>query len=76
MKTCCFWYKRLYNPFTQKLGLEAQFESSYDKIDTKYDRTTNTNIKEGSIFGNGQVEEPGVETVDLPGDYATQGFVS
>ena len=25
VKTGCFWSKRLYNPFTQKLGLEIQF---------------------------------------------------
>ena len=34
-----FWSKRLYNPFTQKLVLEAQFGSSDDESDTKYDRT-------------------------------------
>ena len=35
VKTGCFWSKRLYNPFTQNLGLEVQFESSDEKIDTK-----------------------------------------
>ena len=45
LKAVYFWSKRLYNPFTQKLGLEGQFESSDDKSDTKYDGTTNTNTK-------------------------------
>ena len=51
----CLWYKRLYNPFTQKLDLEEQFESSDDKIHTKDDSTKNTNIKEGGNIGNGKV---------------------
>ena len=76
VKTCCFWSKRLYNPFTPKLGLEAKFEISDDKRDTKYNRTTNTNIKEGISCGNGQVSDPDVENVDIPGDDAPQGFVS
>ena len=50
----------LYNPFTQKLGLEAQFESSDDESDAKDDRTTNTNIKEGGNYGNEQVGEPDI----------------
>ena len=41
----CVWSESLCNPFTQKLGLEAQFEIIDDKIDTEYDRTKNTNIK-------------------------------
>ena len=45
VKTGCFWSKRLYNNFYQKIGLEAHFESSDDEIDTKDDRTTNTNIR-------------------------------
>ena len=68
VKTGCFWYKRLYNPFTQNIGLEAQFERSYGESDTKDDRTKNTNIKEGGNYGNGQVANPDVETVDLTGD--------
>ena len=45
MDTYCFWSKRLYNPFTQNLGLEMKFESNDEEIDTKDDRTTNTNIE-------------------------------
>ena len=32
MKTGYFWSKRLYNPFTQKLGLEVHFEISDGKV--------------------------------------------
>ena len=53
-----------------------QFESSDGESDTKDDRTNNTNIKEGGNGCNGQVEKPDVETVDLPGDDAPQGFLS
>ena len=70
------WSNRLYNNFSHKLALEIQFESSDDEIDTKDDRTKITNIKEGSNDGNGQVEEPYVETINLPGYDAPQGFVS
>ena len=76
MKTGCFWSKRLYNPCTYNLGPEAQFKISDDESDTKDDRTINTNIKEGGNYGNGQVNEPDVETVNLPGDDAPQGFLS
>ena len=76
VKTCCFWSNRLYNPFTHKLGLEAQFEISDDESDTKDDRTTNTNIKEGVNYGNGQVAKLDVKTVDLSGGDALQGFLS
>ena len=76
VNTNCFWFKRLYNPFNQGLVLEEQFEISDNESDTKDDRTNNTNIKEGGNDGNGQVEKPDVETVDLPGDDAPQGFVS
>ena len=31
----CFWSIRLYNPFTQNIGLEVQFESSDEKSDTE-----------------------------------------
>ena len=75
VNTGCFWYKSLNNTFTQKLGPEAQIESSGDKSDTKDDRTTNTNIKEVGNDGNVQVDDPDVETVYLPGDDAPQGFV-
>ena len=71
-----FLSKRLYNPFTQELGLEMIFESSDDESDTKDDKTTNNNIKEGGNAGNGQVAKPDVETVDIPGDNTLQGFVS
>ena len=74
--TGCVWSKRLYNLFTQKLGLEVQFKSSDGKSDTKYDRTINTNIKEVDNDCNGQVAKSNMETVDLPGDYAPQGFLS
>ena len=50
--------------------------SLVDDSDTKYDRTTNTNIKEGDDDGNGQVAEPDVKTVDLPVDDAPQGFLT
>ena len=46
------------------------------KHDTKDDRTKNTNIKYGGKYGNGQVPEPDVKTVDIPGNDAPQGFVS
>ena len=52
--------KRLYNPFTQKFVLEAQFESSDGESDTKEDRTTKNIIKEGGNDGNVQVEETDV----------------
>ena len=45
VKTVCFYSKRLYDPFTQNLVLEAQFESSDDESYTKDDNTTNLNIK-------------------------------
>ena len=76
LKTGCFWSRRLYNPFTQKLGLEMQFEGSADKSDIKDDSTKNTNIKEGSNDDNEQVSETDVETVDISGDDALQAFVS
>ena len=76
MKTGIFWSKRFYNPFTQKLGLEAQFEISDGKSDTKDDRATNTNIKEGSIDYNGKVVKPHVNCFDIPGGAAPQGFLS
>ena len=76
MDTYCFWSKRLYNPFTKNIGLEVQFESRDDGSDTKDDRTTNTNIKEGGNYGNGQVAGPDVETTDLQEEDALQGFVS
>ena len=41
VNTGCFWSNSLYNPFTQRLGLEAQFESG----DTKDDSTKNKNNK-------------------------------
>ena len=76
VKTWCFWLKRLYNTCTHNIFVEAQFEISDDESDTEYDRTKKNNIKEGGNTGNGQVAEPGIETVDLPGDDASQGFVS
>ena len=30
-----FWSKRIYNTFTQKIGLEVNFESSDEKSDTE-----------------------------------------
>ena len=45
MQTGCFLSKRIYNLFNQNIGLEAQFERSDDKSDTKDDKTKNTNIK-------------------------------
>ena len=68
--------KSLYNIFSQNIGLEAQFERSDDKSDTKDNSTTNTNIKEGGNDGNGQVANPYVETIDLTWDDAPQGFLS
>ena len=76
MKTGLFWSKSLYNLFSQYLGLEAQFERSDDKSDTEDDSIINKNIKEGGNYGNGQVSNTDVETVDLPRDDATQGFLS
>ena len=66
MKTGLFWSKSLYNLFSQYLGLEAQFERSDDKSNTKYDKTTKTYIKEGGNYGNGKLGEPDLETVDPP----------
>ena len=71
-----FWSKRLYNPFIQKFGLKEQFESSDYKSGTKDYRTKNTNIKEVSNYGNGQVAYLDVETFDITGDDALQCFVS
>ena len=76
MKTGCFWSKRLYNPCTYNLGPEAQFKISDDESDTKDDRTTNTNFNEGVNYVNGKVFNTDVETVNLPGYDAPQGFVS
>ena len=53
----------------------SAFEISDGKIDTKYDRTKNTNLRYGGNVGNGQVDDSDVETVDLPGYMALQGFV-
>ena len=69
-------FKCLHNPFTQKLGLEAQFEIINYESDTKDYSTKNNNIKEGDNYGSWKVEGPGVEMVDLPGDVAPQGFAS
>ena len=60
VKTCCFWSNRLYNTFTQKPGLESQFEINDEKCDIKYDRTTKTNIKKGSDNVNEQVSKTAV----------------
>ena len=68
MKTGYFWSTILYKTFTQNLVLEAQFEISDDESHTKYDSTKKTNIKEGGNYGNVQVSNTDVETVDLPGD--------
>ena len=76
LKAGWFWSKRLYNPFAHNLGLEAQFECSDDKSDTKYDSTTNTNIKECVNDGNGKVVDTSLEAFVLPGYHALQGFVS
>ena len=65
VKTGCFWSKRLYNTFTQKFGLEMQFESSEDESDTKDDKTTNNNIKEGVNDGNGKVAESDIDAVTI-----------
>ena len=46
-----------------------------EKSDTKHDRNNNINIKEGGNDGNGQVDKPDVETVDITGDDVPQGFV-
>ena len=35
--------------------MEGKFKISYDKSDTKYDKTKNTNIKKGADDGNGKV---------------------
>ena len=72
--TGCVWSKRLYNLFTQKLGLEVQFKSSDYESDTKNDSTTNTNIKEDVNNGNAKVDDPDVKTVVLTGDVVPQGF--
>ena len=53
-----------------------QFESSDDENDKNYDKTTNTNIKQGGNDGNVQVAEPDVETVDNNRDDAPQVFLS
>ena len=53
VKAGFFWSEHIYNTSTQILGLEENFEKHYDKIDTKYNRTKNTNIKEGSNYVNG-----------------------
>ena len=76
VKTSCFWFEHLYNPFTQKIGLEVHFERSGEESDTKYDKTKNTNIKEDNNDVNGQVRDPDVETADLPGDDSPKVFVS
>ena len=76
VKTGGFWSNRLYNSFTQKLVLESRFESSASKSDTKDDGTKNTNIKKGGNYGNGQLSKIDVETVDISGDDASQGFLS
>ena len=67
VKTGYFWSKHFYNTFTNKLGPEAHFEGSDNKIDSKYDSTTNTNIKECGNDVNGQVDEPDVDFFNLPG---------
>ena len=69
-------FKCLHNPFTQKLGLEAQFEIINYESDTKDYSTKNNNIKEGDNYGNGQVANPDLETVDLPGYDEPQVFFS
>ena len=74
MKTGCFWSNSLYNPFTHKLGLEAQLEISDENSDAEDDRTKNTTIEEGGNYGNGKVADPDVETVDLTGYVAPRGF--
>ena len=43
-----------------KFFMEVQFESSDSESDTKYDRTKNTNIKEGGNDGTGKVDKPDV----------------
>ena len=45
------------------------------KSDTKGDSITNTNIKESGNDGNGKVDKPGVDTVDIFGGDAQQNFV-
>ena len=76
VNTVCFWSKRLYNTFTQKLVLEVQFESSDGKSDAKDDSTKNTNIKEGGNYYNGQVAKPDVGTGHIPWDDVPQLFLS
>ena len=76
VKIGIFWSKRLYNPFNQKLGLEAQFGSSDDKSDITEDMTTNTNTKGGGNYGKCKVANNDVESVDLPGDVVPHGFLS
>ena len=60
VKTGCFWSKRLYNSFTQNIGLVMKFEVRDDESDTKYDRTTNTNIEECGDVGNCKLADPDV----------------
>ena len=52
------------------------FEYSYGKSHKKDDGTKKINIKEVGNCGNGQVYNPDVETVDISGYDAPQGFVS
>ena len=59
-------------PLPISLTWKSNFVSSGEKIDTKYNRTKKTNIKEGGNTGNFQVENPHVETVDHPGDDTPQ----
>ena len=56
--------------------MEAQFERSDGKIDTKNGRTKNTNSKKSGNDGNGKVAKPDAETVYFPGDDSLQGFLS
>ena len=76
MKTGCFGSKRLKNHFTQRLGLEAQYEISDDESDIEGDGTTKTNRKEGGNDGNGKVADIDTGTVDLTDNIALQGFAS
>ena len=46
--------KRLYNPFTQKFVLEAQFESSDGESDTNDDRTKKTALKKAVMMEMGK----------------------
>ena len=75
VKTWCFGSINLYNPFTHKRWLEAHFEISDGKIDTKDGRTKNTNIKKYGNYGNCQVAKTDVETVDITEDDSPQGFL-